>query len=160
MEVMADISTQTVGFFTGLTLAQRQTLLPLVRQCTYSAGEVIVRVNQPATNFFIIESGEVEIGFQPYDGAPMKLDPLTSGDMFGWSAVLGRDVYTASVRALTDSVIFAIASQKIAQLCVRDHETGMVLLEKMAASIRQHPTQPVDLVMELINRAMRCDRET
>jgi len=160
MEVMVDQSTQIDGFFTGLTEAQRQTLLPLVKQCTYSPGEVIVRVNQPATNFFIIESGEVEINFQPYDGASMKLDRLTGGDMFGWSALLGRDVYTASVRALIDSLIFAIPSQKIAQLCVRDHETGVVLLEKMAVSIRRHPTQPVDLVMELINRAMRCDRET
>lgn len=148
-----------IEFLSGFTSEQLVDLLPIITHHSYPAGEVIVKVNQPATDLYIIVSGKVEIDYLPYDGASIIVDQLTDGDMFGWSAILGREVYTATVRALTESRVLSIPSLKIHQLCRQQHDTGVVLLKKMASSISRRPNQPVDLVTQLINQALNCETD-
>lgn len=148
---------ENLCFFEGFTSEQLAILLPIITRQAYPAGVEIVRVKQPAADMFVVISGEVQIGYLPYDGASIKVDRLTEGDMFGWSSLLGRDVYTATVSTLVDTQVLRIPSVKIHQLCRQQHETGVVLLEKMAASISRRPNQPVDLVMKLVNQALNCE---
>ena len=81
----------------------------------YAAGEVIVREGEIASRFYVITSGEVEI-VQQVDGAERQLRRLGPGRHFGEVALLQNSKRTASVRAVTDTTVPAIARQDFASL--------------------------------------------
>ena len=81
----------------------------------FSAGETIVREGELASRFYVITSGEVEV-VQRIDGNDRQLRTLGPGRHFGEVALLQHSKRTASIRALTDTTVLAIARQDFATL--------------------------------------------
>ena len=81
----------------------------------FAAGEVIVREGEVASRFYVITSGEVEV-VQQVDGVERRLRTLGPGRHFGELALLQSSKRTASVRALTDTTVLAIARQDFTSL--------------------------------------------
>jgi NADH dehydrogenase len=81
----------------------------------FSAGEMIVREGDIASRFYIITSGEVEV-IQQVDGVERQLRRLGPGRHFGELALLHNSKRTASVRAVTDTTLLAIARQDFTSL--------------------------------------------
>jgi NADH:ubiquinone reductase (H+-translocating) len=68
----------------------------------YQAGDWIFQQGEPATNFFVIDKGEVDVVRRGKDGAPDEvLAVLGPGDFFGEMALLSNQPRNASVRART-----------------------------------------------------------
>ena len=81
----------------------------------FSAGEMIVREGDIASRFYVITSGEVEV-LQQVAGVERSLRRLGPGRHFGELALLHNSKRTASVRAVTDTTLLAIARQDFASL--------------------------------------------
>ncbi|TMC28589.1 MAG: cyclic nucleotide-binding domain-containing protein [Chloroflexi bacterium] len=81
----------------------------------FSAGEMIVREGDIASRFYVITSGEVEV-VQQTDGVERPLRRLGPGRHFGELALLHNSKRTASVRAVMDTTVLAIARQDFASL--------------------------------------------
>ena len=81
----------------------------------FAAGETIVREGEIASRFYVITSGEVEV-VQHGDGREHQLRRLGPGRHFGELALLQNSKRTASVRAITDTTVLAIARQDFASL--------------------------------------------
>ena len=81
----------------------------------FSAGETIVRQGEIASRFYIITSGEVEV-VEHVDGAERQLRRMGPGRHFGELALLKNTKRTASVRAVTDTTVLALARQDFASL--------------------------------------------
>ncbi len=81
----------------------------------FSAGETIVRQGEVASRFYVITSGEVEV-VQQDDGKEQQIRRMGPGQHFGELALLQHTRRTASVRALTDTSVLAIARQDFASL--------------------------------------------
>ncbi len=140
--------------FKGFTDAQLVELKTILTSCQYSTGEVIIRQNEQASDLFIVISGEVEIYHRPYDGSVLTVGRISSGGVFGWSAILGRKKYSSTVTALRDCILYRIPGRKLQSFCEHHHETGVVLLEKMALSVAQQPAQIHEQIMKILQSAM------
>jgi NADH dehydrogenase len=81
----------------------------------FSAGETIVRQGEIASRFYVITSGEVEV-VQEVDGRQQQLRRLGPGRHFGELALLQNLKRTASVRAVTDTTVLALARQDFTSL--------------------------------------------
>ncbi|TME45153.1 MAG: cyclic nucleotide-binding domain-containing protein [Chloroflexi bacterium] len=81
----------------------------------FNAGETIVRQGEIASRFYIITSGEVEV-VQDVDGTEQRLRRLGPGRHFGELALLQNLKRTASVRALSDTTVLALARQDFSSL--------------------------------------------
>jgi NADH dehydrogenase len=81
----------------------------------FAAGETIVREGEIASRFYVITAGEVEV-LQNEDGAERSLRRLGPGRHFGELALLNDSKRTASVRAVTDTTVLAIARQEFSSL--------------------------------------------
>lgn len=145
-----------LGFFEDFSCEERDELKAIIDQRAFSAGETILAQNQPATDLFILAEGEVEIAHVPYDGPELSVGRLSPGGVFGWSAILGRKVYTSSVRVLTDCRVYRIPSWQLQKFCELHHETGVVLLEKIALSVAQNPDRIHEQIMQMIRYTMAC----
>jgi NADH:ubiquinone reductase (H+-translocating) len=73
-----------------------------VSRAFYAAGDYIFRQGDPATNFYIVDRGEVEVIRQPDGGEPPVLLTVRGpGDFFGEMAFIDNRPRNASVRART-----------------------------------------------------------
>lgn len=133
---------------------QLMELRAILQKDQYSAGDVIIQQNQRATDLYILISGEVEITHRPYDGPAITVAKVKAGGVFGWSAFLGREKYSSTVTALEECRVFHVRGFKLQRFCEEHQETGVVLLEKMALSVAQHPAQIHDQIMKILQSAM------
>ncbi|MCF2150409.1 DevA-like, part of ABC transporter [Desmonostoc muscorum LEGE 12446] len=72
---------------------------------TYQSEEVIVRQGEPATKFYILLEGEVEILQEFPDELPRLLNHLSRGDYFGEVGLLRDGKRTATVRVTRNSEV-------------------------------------------------------
>jgi len=85
--------------FNNLDDKQYNEIQPFIHFGCFSKGDIIFQQDQSADNFYILTDGIVEILFKPYDGPELLVARLSAGSVFGWSAALGRSLYTSGARA-------------------------------------------------------------
>jgi CRP-like cAMP-binding protein len=136
---------------------QLDDLRPVLECREYPANQVILRQGDAAKHVYLVGRGVLEVRHLPYDGPQMRLDRLQEGDVFGWSALLGRATYTATVVTLEESCLYAITLGDLQSLCRFHHDTGVVLLEKMARSVSNQPGVRFKAVMRVLERMMNCE---
>lgn len=77
-------------------------LLPILQLKRYMPGQVIVRQDEPGNEFFMIRQGRARVFAKNEKGILLPLADLRRGDFFGEKALLGNNVRTATVKALTE----------------------------------------------------------
>jgi CRP/FNR family transcriptional regulator, cyclic AMP receptor protein len=127
----------SLTIFQGLDHHQIEQLEPVMEECHFPGGSLVFDQGSPADWLYILARGEVIIRFKPYDGPPLTVATIGPGGVFGWSAAMGREVYTSGVIALCEVVAYRISSRSLDQLCDCDPQTGKLLLERLAAAIAE-----------------------
>lgn len=83
-----------------------------VTHAHYEAGDYIIRQGEPPTNFYVVETGEVEIiRATPEHPAGTVIATLGPGSFFGEQALLDQRPRAASVRARQTSEVIVMGSE-------------------------------------------------
>jgi CRP-like cAMP-binding protein len=109
----------------------------LVTPCEFQGGQVIFAQGSQANFLYIVVQSEVVVRFKPYDGPEMTVARLALGDVFGWSAALGRKSYTSSAISLTDSCAYRISGSELHRVCQQHPTSGNVIMERLAGVIAE-----------------------
>ena len=84
-----------------------------ITRAFYAAGDWVFREGDPATEFFMIEHGEVEVVTEK-DLTVLAI--LSAGDFFGEGALLDARTRNAAVRARTDVELVVLGSSVFAEI--------------------------------------------
>ncbi|MBK8023822.1 MAG: cyclic nucleotide-binding domain-containing protein [Chloroflexi bacterium] len=84
-----------------LTTKEAARITPALHPVRFRAGETIVRQGEPASRFYIITRGEVEVIAEQPDGGQEVITRLGQGEFFGEVGLLRDGVRHATVRAQT-----------------------------------------------------------
>ncbi len=88
-----------------------------VQDAYFSAGSYVFRKGDPATDFYVLEKGEVEVLRQLEEGKePEVVAVFGPGDFFGEMALVEDRPRNASVRARTDAEITIIGKTMFARM--------------------------------------------
>jgi CRP-like cAMP-binding protein len=136
--------------FKGLSLPQLELLATLVYPMEWKAGETIFYQGDPALHLYILMRGEVALDFKTYDGVLIGIGQILPGGVFGWSAALGRDCYTANATAVRDITALRLLGTDLHILCEEHPETGIILLDHLADLIAEKANATHDQVFELL----------
>jgi CRP-like cAMP-binding protein len=104
---------------------------------TYQPGDIIVQKGDPATKFYIIAQGEVDVLKQGSDGAEEVLSRLSAGQYFGEMGILRGQNRTRTVRAAENEVeVIAIDRQTFLNLYHDSELTGGEIAQVVQQRLR------------------------
>ncbi len=144
-------SLPNIPLFQNLEIAQVSLLKPLFEQFSCPPDTTVFEQGEPASYLYLLIKGDVAIRYKPYDGPPIILTHLHSGDIFGWSAVIGSTYYTSSI--ISESQIEALRIRGIYLLAlVREHpETGKIIMDHLASVVSSRWKNAHAQVQSLLN---------
>lgn len=136
--------------FQGLSEEQLALLKPLFSPCDCYAGSKIFEQGDPAESLYVVVVGDVVVNFKPDDGPAIAVAHVKAGEVVGWSAALGSRRYTSEAVCETYTQLLRIAGDDLRRLCSTHPETGVVLLDRLAAVIAERLNSTHGLVVSLL----------
>ena len=96
-------------------------------------GDILFRENDPARYFYTLLSGRVKLSIS--EGGHSVHDTKQNGEAFGWSSLIGRDVYSASAECTEPTKLLITDSKKLTQLLEKDPANGLIFFKHLAATL-------------------------
>ena len=141
--------------FKGLAPDDIDLLAGMFRLESYPAESVIFAQGDRANKLFVLLKGKIEIRFKPHDGETLTVTTIDRGGVFGWSAALGRKTYTSCAVCIAASQVLHIEGRLLRQLIEKHPETGIVILDRLAAVIAERLSNTHAQVKALLKDGMR-----
>jgi len=143
-----------LSIFRGLTDVQFAALDCFLELCCYNRDIVIFEQDQATSYFYILLKGEVIIRHKPYDGPEITVAHIYPGDVFGWSAALGKDTYTSEAIAVEQIRAFRLDHHDLQTLQKNDPDVCAVFLERLSNVIAERVRNTHDEVLSILNNSI------
>ena len=86
---------------------------------------------------YVVVSGHVALEMQVPRRGNVRLLTAGSGELVGWSGLIGDGRMTASAIVTEDSQLIVLSSSALRELCHEDHKLGYLLMTQTAKAISQ-----------------------
>jgi small-conductance mechanosensitive channel len=123
--------------FAAFSTEERSLLAERLVERRFRKGATIVHQGEAASTLFLVREGALEVrGTASTSDSDITINRLTAGDLFGEMSLLTGEPRSASVIALTDTVLYELDKDDIAPLLDRRPELGTALADLMLARQR------------------------
>jgi CRP-like cAMP-binding protein len=114
-----------------LSEAQLETLLENARLLQFGRGETIIHQGNEGCSMFFVLRGELEI-IVIRDGVETRIATLKAAEAFGEMCLLTGEARTATVRALSDSIVWEIRRSQIQPILKENPQLADRMSEMLA----------------------------
>ena len=119
--------------FTGTSMDFVKKFMDISVMCSHKKGDFLFHKNDPAKFFFILLNGCVKLSVG--DPEQVVYNSKCNGEAFGWSSLIGGDVYSASAECLEQTKLLKTDSHKLSRILEEDAENGMIFYKHLAATL-------------------------
>ena len=151
---------ETIPLFQDVDENTLQLLEPLFEPFSCLNGTVIFEQGDPALHLYLILEGAIEILYKPYDGPPLTITTLVSGNIVGWSAAIGNATYTSGAVCKEDCRAIRMSSRDLHKLCAKEPEAGRIILNLLAESVSPRWQNAQGQIQTLLNTNIDAKRKT
>jgi CRP/FNR family cyclic AMP-dependent transcriptional regulator len=113
----------TKRIFTALTEAEENSILEACDSIVLSKGEILFKKGDETNALYIVSEGELSV-LDEIPGQRVFLAGLHEGEIFGEMSFLDERPRSASVQAVTDSVVLRFTKENFIRLVIEAPETG------------------------------------
>ena len=112
-------------------------LQALAQEVRFAPDQVIFREGDDCHDFYLIVSGRVglEMEIAAPGGRTLRVQTLTAGDEFGWSALLMGSGKHFQARALGEVAALAFDGPTLLEACRTDTSFGYALMHRLLAVV-------------------------
>jgi CRP/FNR family transcriptional regulator, cyclic AMP receptor protein len=121
--------------FGGLPEHALARIIAVSRVLRVEAATRVFEEGEPALGMFVLREGELEICKRKPGGGEFRLAVLQRGDCLGEMALIDIQPRSATVRALSPSLLYALERAQLAQLYATDLEVYTLLMLNIAREI-------------------------
>jgi CRP-like cAMP-binding protein len=147
---------KTISLFGALSEPALEGLARDLYSCALSPGDFAFKEGEPGDEVFVVLSGELEVLKRSQSGEQSRVAMLGPGDWFGEMSVIDVQPRSASVRALADSQLLALAVPALEALYQRDVTAYaaivLALAREMSRRLRVADGLLADLVANVVHR--------
>jgi CRP-like cAMP-binding protein len=119
--------------FLGTSMDFVKKFMDISQMSSHEKGEVLFREKDPAKFFFILLNGCVKLSVG--DPAQVVYNARRNGEAFGWSSLIGRDVYSASAECIEATKLLKTRNDKLSRVLEEDSENGFIFFKQLAATL-------------------------
>ncbi len=152
---MAEEFIEQLSLLDELDEEELDILRSLFEKVECKAEEEIFRQGEEAKYLYMVVEGKVIIHFNPKEEAALVISTLGKGDLFGWSAALGRRTYTSGAMCAEGGELLRIKGADLRKLYQEHPKTGILVINRLASVIANRLTNTQDQVAELLNHGLR-----
>ena len=119
--------------FRGTSMDFVKKFMDISEMSSHKQGEVLFSEKDPAKFFFILLNGHVKLSV----GEPKQAiyHAARNGEAFGWSSLIGGDVYSASAECIEPTKILKTSSDKLSRVLEADPDNGIIFFKQLAATL-------------------------
>lgn len=132
--------------FSGLGDEATSALLELMTTSTLERGSILFDEGDPGSELYVIVDGKLKLGRASTDGRENLLSVLGPGEMLGELSLFDPGPRTATVTAVSDSTLLALANDHLMPWLDGRPEAARNLLQALAARLRRTNDTVGDLV--------------
>jgi CRP-like cAMP-binding protein len=139
------------ALFTGTSMDFVKKFMDICEMSSHKKGEVLFRENDPANFFFILLNGRVKLSV----GEPQQVvyNAERNGEAFGWSSLIGGNVYSASAECLESTKLLKTASKELSRILEEDAENGIIFFRQLATTLGNRLLETYKLVTPKIENS-------
>jgi CRP/FNR family transcriptional regulator, cyclic AMP receptor protein len=120
------------AFFHGMRPEYLAVLTEGATTTRFNAGDVLFRDGEPANQFYLIESGKIDLETrEPANGA-VVVQTLDAGNVLGWSWLFPPFVWHFQARAVEPVNVIVLSGAHLLATVERNHDFGYELMKRVA----------------------------
>ncbi len=100
---------------------------------SHKKGYFLFREGKSASHFYILLKGCVKLRIG--ETGPMVYTVDYPGEAFGWSSLVGRDVYSASAECREPTKLLKIDVGKLQEILEKDPANGLIFFKRLAGTL-------------------------
>jgi MFS family permease len=134
-----------LGIFQGASPQALESLAQTVREEKVASGTDVVTEGEEANDFFVVKSGAFAVVASGEEGSDPKIvNSLKEGDYFGEIGLLEKIPRTATVHAVTDSIVYRIGGEAFVDAVSQVPSLQATLSDGIVGRLsRTHPSHRV-----------------
>ena len=124
---------QQSNIFTGLGHNFLKQTIAIAEKVSFGKGDFVLKEGEPADYFFILIEGQISLLLM--DTGKVVYQSSSLGEMFGCSALIGRDTYFLTARCDRPSVVLRIDRRKMEKILTDDIDNGCLFFKQLSGTI-------------------------
>ncbi len=136
MKATAELVKEYIGN-SGISEATLMEVASLCERKTFEAGDIIYREHDESTQFYIVNSGQVDIQYKMPNGKRETVDTCYKGDFLVWSAIVKPHQTNSIGICRAKAEILAFDGPKLRAICEKDTQFGYCFMSLIAGVIRR-----------------------
>jgi len=107
--------------------------MDIARMVSHEKGDILFHENDESRYFYILLNGHVRLSVG--EGGHVVYDVGHNGEAFGWSSLIGRDVYSASAQCVEPSKLLVTDRDELSKVLEEDPANGLIFVKHLAATL-------------------------
>lgn len=119
-------------------------------------GEQLFLQDDPSEWFYFIVSGWVKLFRETIDGEEAVLDVLTTGHIFGETAILDGGMHSVGAAVAENAVLLRLPASLLKSAITKDHKVALGMLASISRQRRQQTQDIEKLSMQNTSQRIAC----
>ena len=143
-------SLRTIPLFSSVSDEDLHSLASLLIERRFPKHKTVVEEGLPGDYMYVIREGRMKVTKLSGDGREKILELLNAGDFFGEMSLLDSAPRSASVKALTDVRILALARNDFLKLLLGGPDLALAVIQELTRRLRQVDEQASSLSFQRV----------
>ena len=124
---------QQTDLFRGMNKGFVKEVFDLTTKESFEKGDVLFSEGDDANQFYILLKGRIRLGTR--ETGQVVHTVSRPGEAFGWSSLVGRDVYSASAECLIPTKLIRIDRDEFQRILEKDPTNGLAFFKRLAGAL-------------------------
>ena len=124
---------QEIDLFKGIDSGIMNEIANICSEENYAKDTVLFKKGEEANSLYILEDGAIDISIK--GDKPLSLPVNNPGEMFGWSALVEPNRYTATAQCVKESKVIELDGELLTRILERHPSEGLTVMKRLAGVI-------------------------
>lgn len=123
-------------------------IMKLATTESHKEGKLLFRAGSPANHFYILIKGHVKLTLG--ENGQVVYVVNKAGEAFGWSSLIGREVYSAAAECSSPTNLLKFERQELQKVLENDPENGLIFFKRLAMILGNRLLQSYDMISSAV----------